>query len=681
MLFRLPLSNIKRSIRDYAIYFFTLVIGVSVFYVFNAIGGQAAMLQVDQSNNGIVELLKTVITSVSIFVAIVLALLIVYASNYLMKRRNREFAVYMVLGMSKGRISALILIETMIIGIGSLIVGLILGVCLSQLMSAVVAGLFEADMTKYKLSISGEALILTVFFFVLMYLVVMFFNTFAVTRMKLIDLIQSGRKAEKVSLKNPVLCTLFFIISVAVLIWDYYQVTAGYKSLTTAKFGFCTLVLCLATALFFWSFSGLLLRLVKGLKGVYFRGLNAFTFRQISSKINTMVLSMTVICLMLFLTICALSSSFALRNSMNRNLTELCPVDMQLSYTLPSNEGDGMTYADCRDLYREYGYDLESELPEHASFFTYEDEKLTMAAFLGDRVNDLRKQYPFLYFDSIETMIGVSDYNRLMKLYGRDGISLENDEYVLLCDYKEWKDMRDMSLKDGGDITAFGHTLHSKTKECQDGFVTISAQHINIGIFVVPDAVVAGARPRVSYFMGNYSVAAEEEKEAADKMQRDRYDSIQKDWRSKHPGYAFTCSINTRIDIYNSAIGISAVVAFLGLYIGVVFLIACGAILALKSLSESVDSITRYEMLRKIGAEEGDISSSLFRQTGIFFLIPLLLAALHSVFGLKFVEPILESMGTGMAWESIAVTSGILLAIYGGYFLVTYFNSRRIIRS
>ncbi len=681
MLFRLPLRNIKRSIKDYAIYFFTLVIGVSVFYVFNAIGGQAAMLRVDQSNNGLVDLLRTVLSSVSILVAVVLALLIVYAGNFLMKRRNKEFAVYMVLGMSKGKISAIILMETLIIGIGSLFVGLILGLGLSQLMSAVVAGLFEADMTLYRLSISSEALILTIFFFALMYLVVMLFNTFAVTRMKLIDLIQKDKKAENIKLKNPVLSVILFLISVAVLIWDYYQVTAGYKSLTTAKFGFCTLVLCLATTLFFWSFSGLLLRVMKRLKGVYYRGLNSFTFRQISSKINTMVLSMTVICLMLFLTICALSSSFALRNSMNRNLTELCPVDMQLSYTLPSKEGDGMTYADCKDLYREYGYDLESELPEHVSFFTYEDEKLTMAAFLGDKANDLRKQYPFLYFDALETMIGVSDYNRLMKLYGREGITLENDEYVMLCDYKEWKDMRDMSLRDGGNITVLGHNLHSKTKECQDGFVTISAQHINIGILVVPDVVVSGARPRVSYFMGNYSATAKEEKEAADKMQRDRYDSIQKDWRSKHPGYAFTCSINTRIDIYNSAIGLSAVVAFLGLYIGVVFLIACGAILALKSLSESVDSITRYEMLRKIGAEEKDISSSLFRQTGIFFLIPLLLAALHSVFGLKFVEPILDSLGTGMVWESIAVTSGILLAIYGGYFLVTYFNSRRIIRS
>ncbi len=682
MLFRLSLRNIKRSIRDYAIYFFTLVIGVSVFYIFNAIGGQAAMLRVDRSNNGIVELLRTVLSSVSILVAVVLALLIVYAGNFLMKRRNKEFAVYMVLGMSKGKISAIILMETIIVGIGSLIVGLILGMGLSQLMSAVVAGLFEADMTQYKLSVSGEALILTVFFFALMYLVVLLFNTVAVTRMKLIDLIQKDRRSENIKLKNPVLCVILFLISVAVLIWDYYQVTAGFKDMTNTKFGICTAVLCLTTALFFWSFSGLLLRLMKGLKGAYYRGLNAFTFRQISSKVNTMVLSMTIICLMLFVTICSLAGSFALRNSMNRNLTELCPVDMQLSYTIPREEGDGVEYADCKELYREYGYDLEAEMPEHFEFFTYEDPSFTFASFLGDEaVSKLKEQYSFLYFESIEPMIRVSDYNRLMELYGHDGITLADNEYVLLCDYKEWKAMRDLGLKNGGEISVLGHKLHSKTNECVDGFVTISAQHINMGIYVVPDDVVSGARPRHNYFMGNYTAGNKEEKIAADKIQRDRFYAMEMDWRSKHVGYAFPCSINTEIDIYDSAIGLGAIVTFLGLYIGVVFLIACGAILALKTLTESVDSINRYEMLRKIGAEEGAISSSLFRQTGIFFLIPLLLAAVHSIFGLKFAEPILESMGTGMVWESIAITSGILLVIYGGYFLITYFSSKRIIQT
>ena len=88
MLFKLSISNIRRSLRDYAIYFFTLMIGVSVFYVFNAISGQAAMMKLDESSYEIIDLLSTVLSGISIFVAGVLGLLIVYASRFLMKRRK-----------------------------------------------------------------------------------------------------------------------------------------------------------------------------------------------------------------------------------------------------------------------------------------------------------------------------------------------------------------------------------------------------------------------------------------------------------------------------------------------------------------------------------------------------------------------------------------------------------------
>ena len=125
---------------------------------------------------------------------------------------------------------------------------------------------------------------------------------------------------------------------------------------------------------------------------------------------------------------------------------------------------------------------------------------------------------------------------------------------------------------------------------------------------------------------------------------------------------------------------LGAIVAFLGLYIGLVFLIACGAILALKELSDSVDSIGRYEMLRKIGADEGDISRSLFRQTGIFFLLPLIVAAIHSVFGMKYLIFFLEVFGTENIGSSVGLTLSTLLLIYGGYFLVTYFSSKSIIK-
>ena len=138
--------------------------------------------------------------------------------------------------------------------------------------------------------------------------------------------------------------------------------------------------------------------------------------------------------------------------------------------------------------------------------------------------------------------------------------------------------------------------------------------------------------------------------------------------------------LDTRIDIANASIGMGAIATFLGLYIGLVFLIACGAVLALKELSESVDSTPRYEILRKIGTDENDISKSLFQQTGIFFLLPLLLACIHSVFGMKFAIQVLEIFGTEGILKSVTITSVIILLIYGGYFLITYYCSKNIIK-
>ena len=132
MLCKLSLRNIRRSMRDYAIYFFTLIIGVSVFYVFNAVGTQAAMIRMEQSKNEIVQALSTSIGALSVFVAVVLGLLIVYANRFLMKRRSREFALYLTLGMGKGKISAILLLETLLIGVGSLVIGLLIGVGLSS---------------------------------------------------------------------------------------------------------------------------------------------------------------------------------------------------------------------------------------------------------------------------------------------------------------------------------------------------------------------------------------------------------------------------------------------------------------------------------------------------------------------------------------------------------------------
>ncbi len=672
MLFKLSLRNIRKSLRDYAIYFFTLFIGVSVFYVFNAISGQAAALRISQSADFIIELLDIAISATSVAVAGVLGLLIVYASRFLMKRRSKEFALYMMLGMSKWDISAIILAETVIIGIGSLILGLLTGIGLSQLMSAVVANLFEADMTSYKFSISSDAVLKTIVYFAVMYLVVMVFNTFVITKMKLIDLIQSGRKSEQVKAKNPVVCIVMFLIAVAMLAFAYYKVGWDARNLNKYLMIACIVMGIIGTFLIFWSVSGMMLRSVMSVKSFYHNKLNCFTFRQISSKINTTVFSMTVICLMLFVTICTLTSAFSIRNSMNSNILSLCPVDFEgVMFYKDDQEFSG----GVKEICEKSGYDLSEDLSDYVEYTIYASPDLTYSDSLGSIFEEASTEYIFIGSDIKEDIMKLSDYNALMRLYGRDPISLADDEYAVVCNLPDIKDFRNRALAENKEINIFGHTLKSGYDACIDGSTDISTDMSNAGIYIVPDAVPDEGSAVSYYLTGNYR--SENKSEAEDQV-TERFSTAAETAKDKY-GIEEMIAV-TRIMLKSTSVGMGAVAAFLGLYIGLVFIIACGAILALKELSDATDSISRYEMLRKIGTEEKDISASLFAQTGIFFLLPLLLAIIHSVFGMKFSIYVMQAFGTERVWESVIATSVILLLIYGGYFLVTHICGRSVIK-
>lgn len=681
MLCKLSISNIRKSLKDYAVYFFTLIIGVAIFYAFNAIGTQAAYLKLEYDTREVVELLKMMLSGMSVFVAVVLGLLVVYASRFLMKRRKKEFALYLMLGMDKGRVSAILLLETLFIGLGSLGVGMFAGIGVSQLMSVIVANLFDADMTDYTFTVSGEAVIKTILYFGLMYLVVILFNSVVIGKCRLIDLMQSDRKSETMKLKNPVLCILVFLLSACVLGYAYYRVGWDMHSLSSNGILLMILLGAVATFFIFWSVSGLLLRMVLSMKHLYYRNLNSFTFRQVSSRIHTMVFSMTVICLMLFVTICTLASAFSLRNSMNANLRELCPVDMELAAMVsePVEEFDFVSFME------ETGSGVTKYLSDYVHFQTYGDDAFTFADFCGKYYKVLIEKYPFLK-NNKEEIIRLSDYNALMKLYGKKTETLQEDEYILFCDFLSMKDVRNRVLQREKTITIFGKSLHTKYDTCTEGAVRIAAQRINPGVFIVPDEVVDRNFPYYDYLMGNYKEKSKEGKFKTEKKIEKKIDRVyrkmKKDYTELTVGKkdAFWMELNTRLSIASAATGLGAIITFLGLYLGLVFLISCAAILALKVLSESVDSIQGYMILRKIGAEEKDIKESLFCQTGIFFLLPLLLACIHSIFGMKFSIYMLDVFGLAGLTESVISTSVIILLIYGGYFVITYLCSRSIIK-
>lgn len=683
MLFKLSIKNITKSIKDYAIYFFTLVLGVAIFYVFNAIDSQTVMLNVSSSTSEIIRLMTTILGGVSVFVSFILGFLIIYASRFLIKRRNKEFGIYLTLGMSKRKISLILFFETLIIGVISLGVGLALGIVLSQLMSILVANMFEADLTKFQFTFSSSAALKTLLYFSIMYLIVMIFNTIIVNKCKLIDLLHGNKKSEKVKLKNPIICTIVFIIAVIALSYAYYLVTDGFGTsplMNTISGILIPIALgCISTFLIFWSLSGLILKIVMHLKKYYYKGLNSFTIRQISSKINTTVFSMTIICLMLFFTICIFSSALSIKNSLSGNLKDLAPVDIQFSKLQQLSDEEEESFS--KDIIEDYNttakdtlqrLDVYKYLKEVVDINIYRLEEITLKDSFGDQIEQIGKDYPLLAYQDKETLIKLSDYNRLAKLYNKKELTLKDNEYVIIANYKMMADIRNISLKNNTKLTINSKNYYPKYQECQDGFIELSGSATNTGVIILPDNALEGIHPYKNILAANYQADTKEEKE--------NVEDIVSTIINNHFNKDTLLSYNTKIDIYESSIGLGAMVTFVGLYLGIIFLISSAAILALKELSESTDNKERFNMLRKIGTDDKMINKALFNQIAVFFLFPLLLAIIHSIFGIEFANYILKTMGTESLLSSIILTAVFLVVIYGGYFLVTYYCSKTIIK-
>ena len=684
MLFKISLKNIRKSLKDYTVYFFTLILGVAIFYVFNAIDSQSVMLDVRANVMDIIKLMNDILSGVSVFVSCILGFLIIYASRFLIKRRNKEFGIYLTLGMSKRKISVILFFETLLIGIVSLVAGLVIGTILSQFMSVIVANMFDADMTKFKFIFSMKACVKTLIYFAIMYVLVMIFNTFSISRCKLIDLLNAGKKTEKVTMKNPVVCTIVFVIGVGILSYAYWMVTRGVKSINIInKIGIPIALGCVATFLIFWSVSGFMIRIFTSIKSVYYKGVNSFVLRQFCSKINTTVFSTTVICIMLFITISVLSAALSMKDSLSKDLDSMCPVDVQLakySYDAMSeayatsqnmNEKDREMLEDSKlsiiETLNNSGFDAQKYFKDVVEYNIY-NTGLTVKDTIGDINTD---DYHFIA-EAIMPVMTISDYNSVARLYGNSTYELNDDEYIIVADYKNMVMIRNQALKKGITLSVNGKEYKPRYNECKDGFVQIGVQNMNDGILVVPDNAVKPQQVRNMGLSADYRADTKEERYSIETQ----LDNLMKNISFKKSFISW----NSRIELAESSVGLGALVTFIALYLGIIFLISSAAILALRELSDSADNKERYGMLRKLGVDERMIDMALFKQIGIFFAFPLILALIHSVFGIKFINIILATMGMSSMAASIGLTLAFVAVIYGGYFLITYLCSRSIIR-
>lgn len=655
MYYKIAISNVKKSFKDYGIYFLTLTFAVCIFYSFNSIGNQHVMDIISGNTANYMRIVKEAMSIVSVFVSMILGILIIYANNFLIKRRKKEFGIYMMLGMGKVRVSQILVMETFSIGLVSLVLGLGLGVVLSQALSVFTAKLFELNLSQYIFSISLYAILKTIVYFGIIFILVMIFNVFVVNKYKLIDLLIAGRKNEKVNIRNPLVSFLIFTLGVLCLIRAYYLIlTRGTKMNYISDITIPILLGVIGTFAFFFGIAGFVLYIVKRNKKVYLKGLNIFVTKQIGSKINTNFVSMSIISLMLFVTIVVLSSGFGLKNVLDSNLEATTPFDATIQL-MPDN--NNLTIS---EVLKNKNIIIPKDF-EQASYNIYKSN-VEVSRITGDSS-----------FDFSANLMTITDYNRLMRLEGKPTVDLNNNEVIITSNFNKVLQQLNNHIKSNEIININGADYKLKNKEVLNRSYQSMGMTVNLCTIIVPDNVVNNLNKTGSYLNLNYS----------DRVEGDKFvNDLDKKYGVSQPknGYKHFIITEIKTDIYERNQGATAVVLFVIIYLGVIFLLTSAAILALQQLSEASDSIERYKALKRIGVSQEMIDKSIFYQTLIYFGAPLFLAIIDSIIGLIFANKFIVLFGEQNILSSSILIFVLLMMIYLAYFIATYLNYKFVIR-
>lgn len=588
MFSKLALKNVRRSVKDYGVWFLTIVFGVCLFYVFNALESQSVLRYLAQSPRVyIVDSIKNLIGMLSVFVWVVLAFLILYASGFLIRRRKKELGTYLLLGMERWQVARLLLTETVCIGAAALALGLVLGVLAAWGLSGFTAGLFAVPMTFFTFSVSIPALVKTALAFAAIFLLVMVYHAFAVSRCKLIDLMQANRVNQTLPQRSLGASVALFLVGIVLLVIAYAMLLTRGLLRVDALFWVMIGLGSLGTLLFFRSLSGFLLRICQSSKGLWYKNLNMFVLRQFNARINTTYRSMTVICLMLLLALGITASSVGLNNTVEQMTNEMYPRDVQLIFW---NEPED-PQPDLAAMLKEGGFDPETECSAWFSFPVYQ----------GEQSNILTQ----------------ADYDAIVERWGKK----EADAFL----EREW-------LK------------------------------------VAADQVDQNASLNYCYFLADYAG----DKSAAEEKFEGAVSGL-----AQLGGFSWSSKLQNWMDL----MGTKVLVLFIGLYLGVVFLLAAAAVLALQQLTQAADCAGQYRVLSLLGAPAKMRGRAVTAQVFLAFFLPLSLALVHAVVGMTAANAVIAEVGKVDAAASSAVTALLLVVVYGGYFLATCWGSRRILRT
>ncbi|XIH41553.1 ABC transporter permease (plasmid) [Priestia aryabhattai] len=659
MTFNLIFKNVRRSMKDYAIYFLTLALGVSLFYAFNSISSQPDLNKLNYAMELFGDALVTYIGLLSKFIAVILAFLIIYANQFIMKRRKKEMGIYMSLGMNKWKISSLFVGETFLVGILALMVGLGIGFLLSQGISIVALKLFVGNAAGFQLMFSAAAMKQTIISFALIFIIVMLFNTRTIMNIKLVDLLTANRKNQELKVPNKLITLLLFLLSLVSLVTGITLLL--FYGLDKDKMTWIMGLLVVGVILFYYTVSGVIIMLMKRNKKTYFTGLNTFSFRQLGSKMQTNFLVMIVLCGLLFTSLVVLGTGFSTTSSMNKQAKASTPFDLTIMYPYQKNIAP-LNRAD-RD-----GIKLRKSLKSYAQTTLYKTTMTYEDLFKGQKLNLAKAEQKML--QSHINFISQTDFNKQMRLSGQKQIQLNPDQYIINANHEGTEKNVEYFLQHNGTLTVGHKILTPVSDKPFKNIISLSNSTItnDMGTVIIPDQVARTLKPDSYLLNGKFPSI---------KVESQVYEAMNDKWiEHSLNGSMFYVTNSVIKDTYFGTFG---VIAFICSYLGIVLLIVTLSVLSLQQLTEIQDNKERYRTLAKIGADKGMINKSIFKQVAFYFVAPLIMAAILSSFTTRVVLDKLEPFFEISIAQNMIVSYGIILALYAVYFVATYQSAKQII--
>ncbi|MGL4819018.1 MAG: FtsX-like permease family protein, partial [Bacilli bacterium] len=564
---KLAIRNVRRSFRDYMIYFLTLTVSVAIFYAFNSIEAQRAMLRIDASTSTLLDSFHDILAVVSVAVSVILGGLIAYANQFIVRRRSKELGIYLLLGMGKRRVAQLLSLELLIIAVASFIVGLTIGVLASQGMSYLTAFLFQSDVRAYVFVFSSSAAVRTLLYFAVMFGIVLLLQTALFGRQPLVALLRANVTNERPVVRSARTLVGLFVVSVLLLGYTYNYIIS--RGLLSGGFTIQNAVLLgvTGTVLFFFTFPSLCDWFIRRNARLRFNASLLFIVRQVQNRANTAFLSMSVVCILLFFSIGVFATGFSAKRAGEKELE------------LQSKFGVSVVQSEWQEGRTAFSDTLGSDLERKVhSFDLYASPFVFPKDFRWGMHEALLEKYRSWFQRGVSVMyMKQSDYVKVRTMRGERPIDIRDDDWLVTSEWNTVIEMFDDYLASQSAIVVDGKTVSQVAVQRVER-LSYSNRGVayNTLTFVVPDWVVRELKPIVR--VTNVGMNSNDSRTLLDAVvaYKQRY------------GEDAIASL-TRERILADQIGTSTMVIYVGIYLGLVSLITSAAILALQQLSDVTD--------------------------------------------------------------------------------------------